>query len=192
MQGGLTALQAPAPVTGPRDSLTAVWLLAIRYPARGASTTLAVPDPDVAPGTGCQAPVPATADVSWYEEQPVEPPSEVDRGSPEQRAKTANARSPTASRLMTCSPPVWTCCHVCPPSRVHHNSGPKTHPSSRLRKRTWLTPAPLLASPVGGAGTLYVQPGEEAAVDRALGVLRDAALVEFNVAIRGCGSPGVR
>ena len=128
MQGGLTALQAPAPVTGPRDSLTAVWLLAIRYPARGASTTLAVPDPDVAPGTGCQAPVPATADVSWYEEQPVEPPSEVDRGSPEQRAKTANARSPTASRLMTCSPPVWTCCHVCPPSRVHHNSGPKTLP----------------------------------------------------------------
>src|SRR6266702_2345262 len=57
MQGGLTALQAPAPVTGPRDSLTAVWLLAIRYPARGASTTLAVPDPDVAPGTGCQPPV---------------------------------------------------------------------------------------------------------------------------------------
>ena len=100
------------------------------------------------PGTGCQLSVSAGLE---YRLKRVHCAAKLDP-VPEQEPKMAKARSPTVSRSVTRSPPVFTGFQVPPPSWVENSSGPKAQPLVVLRNRIWPTPVGPAGRRPFGAG----------------------------------------
>src|SRR6266567_1403980 len=104
-----------------------------------------------APGTGCQLSLVACEEkirklAHWAAKSAL---------LPVQPAKSAKARSPAVSRLVTRRPYVDSWAQCAPPSCVTQSSGPNAQPLRASRKRSLLTPADPAGPPVTGALTPY-------------------------------------